>query len=454
MRGVTSAAALAMAGLLALALSGCGPADAGTAAADQFERDFAEVDGVASIETGGSNDLPFMGSVDAHVTADADLSAAQIDDLAATFSEYLRAHSSNVSWNASLTAGATTVGIGETEDLGALNLEIARDLMLTPHIRYVEVGVTYSDESVLVTIDGPEALTEGYRAAAAAVQRLGITDGRSNAHVTSDPPGFEVDDRSWDGEASQIAPALAVYQLIFDRFALIEAEATPDELSVRTAEEDDVPAVQEFIDTIPLPRGLSIDVQGGVTTVLEATPAADVVTAALADLDVSSGVRASGNNVDVSVPTAADAATVLTAIGDLPEFHDLSGFGISTTTRDFAVFDRPADFADSLSLAQAALALPSIDGIEFRDTDADAQVPTARFQFTSSDEATISAFANTMKPLLLERGWHTWINADGNVEWFSAADPLVLDDRVSGRRDADEQEFADMLVRVWDAAPR
>ncbi|MBW8762718.1 MAG: hypothetical protein JF592_09065 [Microbacterium sp.] len=451
-RHTMRAGALSVAVALMLALTGCGPVDAGTSAAEAFERDFADVDGVASVDAGGHNNLPFSGSVDAHVTADPDLSDVQVDRLAATFSEYMRTHSANVSWNASVTFGGMTVGVGEDDDFGVLNIEVARELIATPHVQLVEVGLIYSDEKVLVAVDSPDALADGYGAAAAAVQRLGITDGRSNAHAISTPAGFEIDDESWDGEATRITPALTLFQLLLERFALIGAEVTPAELSVRTAGEDDVPAVEAFLAGIPLPADLVVDVQGGATTIDGATQAARAVAEAIADLEVSAEIHASENYVNVTVPTAADADSVLAAVGDLPEFSDVSGFGIRTETQDFRVFDRPADFADSLAIARAALALPGVDKIEISRPDADDQEPTARFEFADSDEATISAFATTMKPLLIERGWHTWINAAGSVEWFTAADPLVLDDRVSGKRDAEEQEFADMLVRLWDAA--
>lgn len=448
------AVSLAVAAALMLALTGCGPVDAGSSAADAFERDFADVDGVASIETGAHNDLPFMGSVDAHVTAQTDLSDAEVDELAATFSEYMRSHSANVGWNSSLTAGAVTVGVDEDEETSAKHLEVARDLMAVPHVQRVEVGLAFSDERVLVSVDSPEMLTQGYLAAASAVRSLGVTDGRSNAHAITGSPGFGIDDMSWDGDAPDIMPALTAYEMIRTRFTLSGAAVTPDELHVRTASDDDVSALQEFVSSLSTPADLAIDVQGGVTTMSEPTEAASVVTDALADLEVSTAIRTSNNYVNVTVPAAADAETVLDAIGDLPEFRSLSGFGLSTADTEFSVFDRPADFPGSLAIAQAGYSLPGIDAVDVRETDADEQEPTARFEFSNSDEATISAFASTMKPLLLERGWHTWINADGSVEWFTAADPLVLDDPIGVGRDAEGQRFADMLVRLWDAAPR
>lgn len=450
----TRAASLAVAAALMLALTGCGPVDAGSSAADAFERDFADVDGVASVEAGGHNNLPFSGSVDAHVTAEADLSDAEIDELAATFSEYMRSHSANVGWNSSLTAGTMTVGVYEDEEIGTQHLEVARDLLTLSHVQRVEIGLTYSEERALVAVDSPEMLTQGYLAAASAVQRLGVTSGRSNAHATTGSPGFEIDDMSWDGDVPDIMPALTAFEMIRARFTLSSADVTPDELHVRTVSDDDVPALQEFVASLSTPADLAIDVQGGVATVSEPTAAASVVTDALADLEVSTAIRTSKNYVNVTVPAATDAKTVLDAIGDLPEFDSLSGFGLSTVDTEFSVFDRPADFPDSLAIAQAAYALPAIDAVDVRETDADEQEPTARFEFSNSDEATISAFASTMKPLLLERGWHTWINADGSVEWFTAADPLVLDDPIGVGRDAEGQRFADMLVRLWDAAPR
>jgi len=446
-------AVIAVIAALTLMLSGCGPVDAGTAAADAFEREFADVAGVASVEAAGHNDLPFTGSVDASVIVEDGLDDERIDIIAAEFAEYLSAHTS-VSWNASLDAETMRVGISDDTGRNDLILDVARTLARTQHITRVEVGVRYADAAVAVTADGPEALSDSYLIAADAAARIGAVDGRSNARAVTTPPDFEIDDRSWDGEDTEIHAALAMYELIRSRFTLIGAEVTPDELHVRTASEDDVPAVEGFVAAIPTPAGLAIDIQGGVTSTENATYAAAAVSAALADVGAVVEIRTSGNYVNVTIPSAADADIVLAAVTSYPEFLSLSGFGLYTTTQDLSVFDRPADLADSLAIAQAAYALPDIEGVDLNDTDADDQGPTARFEFSNSDEATISAFASTMKPLLLERGWHTWINADGSVEWFTAADPLVLDDPIGVGRDAEGQRFADMLVRLWDAAPR
>ena len=56
------------------------------------------------------------------------------------------------------------------------------------------------------------------------------------------------------------------------------------------------------------------------------------------------------------------------------------------------------------------------------------------------------------KPALVAGGWDVWINADGYVESFLAEDSIVLEEQVTGDRTEDEQEFADALVRLWDAA--
>jgi hypothetical protein len=45
--------------------------------------------------------------------------------------------------------------------------------------------------------------------------------------------------------------------------------------------------------------------------------------------------------------------------------------------------------------------------------------------------------------------WHVWINADGHVESFTAADRIVLDESTTPRSESD-RAFADALVRVWN----
>lgn len=433
-------------------LTGCGPVNAGTSAADQFDRDFADVEGVSSAYAGGSNNLPFTGSVEVTVNAEPGLSDEGVDALAAEIAEYMRTHAGNVDWYGTLVTDRITVGIVPDDAVNEKRIDVARPLLLEGRISNAEVGVRYGDASVLVTVDGPEALVDGYLAASAAAGRLGVENGRSGAAAVTDSFDFTISDEARDGEDAEIGDALAVYSIVSSAFTLVAAEITPDELRVRAGTEEEVPALRAFIDGIPAAAGLTIDVQGGMTTSDDASRTAAVVSDALVGVEGVVVIKTTENLVNVTIALPENAEGVLDAIIDLPEFAQLDGFGLSTAAQDFRVFDDPAGFADTLTVAQAGYGLPGIDDVDVSDSVADGQQPTARFRFTTADEKTISTFASTMKPHLTPRGWHTFVAAGGEVEWFIAADPLVLDDPPGGRS-AEEQRFADMLVRVWDAVP-
>lgn len=440
-------------------LTGCGPVNAGTTAADQFDRHFAEVDGVEEVYSGGHNNLPFTGSVEVTVHAESGLSDERIDALAAEITEYMRTDTSNVSWYGSLRTERFTVGVTSDDAATTKNIDLARSLSLEPHVVDAEVGVPYSDEAVLVTVDEPEALTPGYLLAAAAAERLGYEHGGSGATAVTasadpdDSADFRISDEAYGGETTDIGTALAVYEIIRSAFPLIAAEVTPGEIFVRAVSEEQVPALEAFVAGIPAAEALTVDVQGGRSTSTNASSAAKAVSDALVDVEGVVIIKTEDAFVNITVVSAADAEDVLAAVTAVPEFTEIDGIGVSTATRDFSVFDDPAGFADSLAIAQAGYALPALDEVEVRDSDTPGQQPTAMFRFTSGDEKTISTFATTMKPHLTARGWHTFIAADGNVEWFIAADPLVLDDPLATGRDAEDQAFADMLVRLWDAVP-
>ncbi|MBO0980955.1 hypothetical protein [Microbacterium sp. SD291] len=432
------------------ALTGCGPVNAGSAAADAFEQEYAGMDGVASVVAGGSNDLPFTGSVDATVTTDPGLSDARVDEIASDLSEYIASHS-GIGWAVELTADRVTAGISPDDSSTAGMLSAARELAALPHVESARVGVTYDEQAVLVEVDAPEVLAEGYAAADAVAERLGFVEGRTNSRAVHGPDeAFVVDDESWDGETTEITLPLRIYEAALTRFALISARITPDSIILRAAHEEDVAPLESFVAAIPA-AGLEIEIQGGKTTrEADATPEADAVASALREHPEVSTIHASGGHVSVVLSSHAAAEEVLAAAEATPGFLALDGFGLREGTR-FRAVDRPADFAATLEIAQAAAALTAVTDVDASRL-ADKASPELQLRFDSADESVISDLAASLKPHLVTGGWHVWFNADGFVESFHAEDRIVLEPQVTGDRDKVEQDFADMLVRVWNQA--
>lgn len=435
----------------ALTLTGCGPADAGSAAADEFEQAFSDVDGIASVETSGSNNLPFVGSVTATVTTEPGLTPDRIDELAAELADHMR-EADSISWAVAISADGLTTGISEDDATTELRLTLTRRLASEPHVVAARVAVEYERPVVLVEVDAPEALSAGYAAAAEAVDSLGSDTSATSAGAVSGPEAaFSVDDESRDGEDTAIGTPLRIFEAALSRFALTSAHISPDALRLRVADEGDVEALESVIDAIPVPEGLEIEVQGGKTTrEPDATPAADAVASALREHPGVSTIHASGGYVNVVLTSHEEADDILTTVADVPGFLSLDGFGLREGTF-FRAFDRPEDFASTLEIAQAAAALPSVTSVD-ASRAADETFPTLALRFDSADESVLSGLATSLKPDLVAGGWHVWLNADGFVEAFDAQDRIVLDERVTGRRDEPEQDFADMLVRVWNQA--
>lgn len=435
----------------ALTLTGCGPADAGSAAAGEFEQAFSDVDGITSIESSGSNNLPFVGSVTATVTTEPGLAEDRIDELVAELADHMR-EADNISWAVAISADGLTTGISEDDATTELRLKLTRQLAREPHVVAARVAVEYERPVVLVEVDVPEALSAGYAAAADAIDSLGSDTSATSAGAVSGPEAaFSVDDESRDGEDTAIGTPLRIFEAALSRFALTSAHITPDSFRLRVADEDDIDALESVIDAIPVPEGLEIEIQGGKTTrEPDATPAADAVASALRDHPGVSTIHASGGYVNVVLSSPADASNVLATAADVAGFLSLDGFGLREGT-SFRAFDRPEDFASTLEIAQAAAALPSVTSVDASQAG-DKTFPELDLRFDSTDENVLSDLATSLKPRLVAGGWHVWLNADGFVEAFDAQDRIVLDERFTGRRDKFEQDFADMLVRVWNQA--
>ncbi|GAT74408.1 methoxymalonate biosynthesis protein [Microbacterium sp. HM58-2] len=445
----TVAAAILTCGVGVMALTGCGPVNAGSAAADDIEAQFSEADGVASVEASGSNDLPFVGSVEATVTAEPGLSADRIDAIAEDLADHMSARD-GIGWSVTLVADALTVGMTIDDAERALRLDIARELAEHPHAESVRVAVAYEDPVVLVEVDAPETLSEAYALARAAVDRLDVDGYHTNAGAVSGE--FTIDDESRDGEETAIQVPLRIFDAVLARFPLTSATVTPEELELRAASEENVPQLEALVTTMPVPEELEIEIQGGRTTLApDASAAADAVAAALRDVKEVSEISASGDFVNIVVDPIDDASTVLAAIEKSPDFLSLGGFGVRDPSLSFRVFDRPAELAATLAIAEAASVLPSLTSVDASRYD-ERPAPSLQLRFDGATEEMLAAFATTMKPALVAGGWDVWLNADGFVESFRAEDRITLEEPVTGDREQDEQRFADTLVRTWNDA--
>jgi len=116
--------------LAAVTLSGCGNIDAGSGAADDFERFMSEQEHITGATGRGTNDLPWHGSPSGNVTVRDDISADDLETVVDMLGEYYVDHDrGNLDWkNIAVDIGDFRLDVEKTkslnDDLRALFEEI------------------------------------------------------------------------------------------------------------------------------------------------------------------------------------------------------------------------------------------------------------------------------------------------------------------------------------------
>ena len=113
--------------LLALACAGCA-VNAGSAGTDRLEARFADVPDIEAVFTSASNNLPFMGSSDAHIEVSDAASSDRAAEIGHELGAFLAVDSRMVTWGASIEYHGLSVAITEDRAVNTARLDAAESL--------------------------------------------------------------------------------------------------------------------------------------------------------------------------------------------------------------------------------------------------------------------------------------------------------------------------------------
>ena len=131
----------------ALAVTGCGPVNAGSGAIAAFTRHMTAVPRVIATDGSGSNTLPVVGSADVTVTIEDDASANEVADIVGRAAAFMRDYPYSITWGGTAQIGAFSFDFAKDDDINAATIELY-------HLVHTEDGVTGG----LVTREGEGSL--------------------------------------------------------------------------------------------------------------------------------------------------------------------------------------------------------------------------------------------------------------------------------------------------------
>lgn len=172
-RATTRTLAAVTAAVLALAVAGCSNhLDAGSGAGDDFAEHFRSVEGIASVDGGGTNDLPFSGKASVDAELEPGLSGARVTALVDDMGRYMAEHA-----NGSLSWSGRVVVDGYRIPLAAKKTPNHRVLRALESVRHDErfEGGTIARSGVALGAADPDDLAAAWdraRRVAAAVPHL------------------------------------------------------------------------------------------------------------------------------------------------------------------------------------------------------------------------------------------------------------------------------------------
>jgi hypothetical protein len=477
----------ALAGLVAMAaavaLTGCGDVNAGSASADEFEALLRDVPGVVDVEASGTNNLPWSGTASASVLVDDSVSDDRLSDIVDRIGGFLNEqsrHSGGATWRGvDLAVRGFTVSVLDRREDNATQLDLLGSLedegVPGGELQLSAAGADGTRDAVLNLVARPgEDFLNAYdlareTAAATPAYAAAIVSGWSDDGL--DPTMSDADDvplgfRDPQDDArfsisSGVAgdprsggdpgPARTAFLAVAEQFTTTGASLTPSSLDLRIADVEDVTAATAVAEGAA--PTITVDVQGGIVTWRGGTPSPEMlpVVQALSAVPNVTAITASSDDLGVTVSDPAAGRVALDALDALPaasivESLRIGGPVASGDAGTFAVsgarMDVTALFALVEQLASSG-SLASFDGAAGR----------VRVDVRAADDATLGTAIGLVKAGVATGTW-TSIGVVGQAGtwWFDAADTISIDASQFVDESSADTALRERIERLWNAA--
>ncbi len=424
-----SAALLSL--LALLALTGCGPVNAGSSRAEELRDRFEAEPDVVEVSVNGDNPLPFAGSVRGWVTAEAGISDTRLCELVHAVAEFQS--SRDVTWEVVLETGPWGVAVSDERSVNDERCARLAELRAEPSL----TGATLTGELTAAAVEADADPVEAFDEAAAllgaegAIAVIGVPV--EGTFRPSDEIAFEPGWRFsvWSEEdGGRPEEAIAAYDAVAGIVPVESADLAPGSASLV------IPSFSEYeraeLAVAPL-RSTSLEVSiSSLDVAVLAEPSADVLSLAeqLSEHPSVGSLRIGSDHVSVLVTSTDAVPAVESTLASLPE--------AAAVTVDFAADDglwtlygTAEERAARLPLVEAAVGTGVVESV----------LASARLEVApsvDSDQA-LAALGGALSTSVPDGTEVQLMGGDIGFR-FTAAHPL---DEVETFRDGDPGAFVD-----------
>lgn len=369
LRILASAAAI----LAAVALTGCGSVDAGTAGRQATEREFRSDPAVESVDLTSLNTLPWIGSVDGTVTAKPGLSDDDLSALVDRIGAFESEKRDGASVSLKVAADTVTLRVLPNRARNARFVAAANELRADTGIVSAEIEVRSGDGSKLTARTA--TAERAFALAAEAPDPL-------RERVSEPPVALEissVDGVSLDGDqgGTWVADAQRVWAMVGLRARVTVLQATPESLNLQVAEEADVAPARAAAEAALGDRSMTLTVESRSLQLRDGA-SGDAARATLAKLPAETRKVIDFVWTDDAVlqlhlkprTALAPVATALLAVPEASGFRTLalmidgSDLGSGGSGSPIGVFAAPTDLAPRATGVDRLLATGSVAGAD------------------------------------------------------------------------------------------
>lgn len=432
-RRVASFAALALAACILL--TGCGPANAGSAASDDFEKYMGGEPGVADVQVQASNDLPFQGSASGLVVLDEGADDNTLTVVVDRMAAYLRDHPFRVSWRLRVSVDGFTLGVLDAEDTNRATIVLLRDAREVGGIVGGSLDSGGGGLNSFVVSDPALFIT--------ALGELVQLDFTSAVQAGDEAGTFSV--MSTD-DVELPAAEIAAFDAVAAAYSVTSAQLAPGSVALRVGADSEVVGATQLAESLPGSAAIEFAISGGIVT-REGEGDFTHVNAIIESLLDVPGLTAIGAKADVLRLEVSGTAPLikldaLVAAGDPGATLTVYYLSDAAVSPRFSIYGPAERRGSYIPIVIEMLAGGYVDGVEILADRID--IVAGAY---SADRMT--DLAATLKRLLPTGEQVRLTNAEGGVNFTFRVDDLIDVPSDESYGEVDAETFVD----DWNALP-
>ena len=422
---------IALAVAVVLAVTGCGPVNAGSGAIAAFNRHMAGVAGVIETDGSGSNTLPFTGSANVSVTIEDDASLDDIARIVERAAAFMRDYPYSVSWGGVAQVSDFSFDITIDDDANAELVELFDLARGVEGVTGGELSAGSGLSSLRLTAEADPVL---------ALQQLLDLGFGGPVTVTTAGGGFLLTSTE-DGRLPEAE--ITAMQAIAAEYTILTTRLEPGLVALRLQSDADVDGATALAASLPGAGGITFEITGGIVTrewegsfalvdplIVQALAVPGVVA-------ISAGPTLLSFTVDS--PDAVAPLEAIVAAGADPASITVNYRSPEGAVPGFSLYGPAERRATHLPVITELFAAAYVERVDvFADR---LDIVAGRY-----DEARMAHLAADLKRVLPDGSQVRLTNAVGGVNFTFFAGPIISVDADKSYGDVD----AEVFVEVWN----